>query len=104
MSDESIYEAELRAAAGHARDVAARDRLIRTADRLVRDENLDIEELLLLSVAAMALQTPHELESWGRSVARRHGELTAAVEALLENAAGRRPRTMPKALDGGRHD
>lgn len=86
---ESLYIAELHAAVEHARDPDARGLLTRTAERLARDENLDIQELLLLSVAAMAIQTPGELVGWGRSVARRHVELTAAVEALLESASAR---------------
>lgn len=88
---ESLYEAELRAAAARARDVVAGEQLRGTADRLVRDEDLDIGQLLLLSVAAMAIQTPGELLGWGRSVARRHVELAGAVEALLESATERRP-------------
>ncbi|MEX2630418.1 MAG: hypothetical protein WD341_10825 [Tistlia sp.] len=98
---ESRYVAELRAAVHYAEDETASDLLTRTADRLVRDENLDIAELLLLSVAAMALQTPGELVGWGRSVARRHPELATAVEALLACSAARRPRLQAWAESGG---
>jgi hypothetical protein len=88
-SSESLYIAELRAAAVHAGDETARALLNRTAERLGRDEDLDIQELLLLSVAAMAIQTPGELAGWGRSVARRHAELAGAVQALIESASAR---------------
>ena len=89
MSGESLYVEELRAAARHAGDEQARLCLLRTADRLTRDEDLALDELMLLSIVAMAVQTPEEVVSWGRSVARRHAELDAAIEVLLESASER---------------
>lgn len=101
-SSESLYIAELRAAAVHAADATSRELLSRTAERLGRNEDLDINELLLLSVAAMAIQTPSELAGWGRSVARRHADLAGAVHALVESASVRHAWTRTSAFGRGR--
>lgn len=89
MTGQSLYADELRAAAGRADDDQVRQALLRTADRLTRDEDLALDELMLLSVAAIAVQTPEEMVSWGRSVARRHAELDGAIEVLLQSAGER---------------
>lgn len=99
VTDQSLYAAELRAAAGRADDDQVRQALLRTADRLTRDEDLALDELMLLSVAAIAVQTPDEMVSWGRSVARRHVELDGAIEVLLKSAGER----WLKKRNGGAH-
>ncbi len=91
MSAESPYAAELRAAAAAAEDAPTRRILSQVADKLVRDEDLAIDELLLLSVVAMAMQTPAELKGWARSVARRNPHISGAVELLVSSTLSRQP-------------
>ena len=91
MTAESPYAAELRAAAAAAEDAGTARYLSRVADKLVRDENLDIDELLLLSVVAMAIQAPDELAGWARSVSRRNPQIAGAVDLLVASTRRRQP-------------